>query len=153
MSDSNADLSLLSEKLKAASLPKDLFDRVNSRLTQLTKLVDSSTFLPELDRINNYIDWITNLPWNKKTQVILDLEYAKKVLDKNHFGLTEVKERIAEYISVLKLKAQLVKILLGPQFFVLWGLSELGKQPLLTRLPRHWAVKLPVFLLEEWEIR
>lgn len=93
----------LTDKVKKAQLPEKLAETVLVRLDQLTKLTTSPTFLPELDRINKYIEWITALPWNLRTKDILDLEYAKKVLDKNHYGLGEIKDRVLEYISVMKL--------------------------------------------------
>ncbi|HJX59185.1 hypothetical protein A2V61_03660 [Candidatus Woesebacteria bacterium RBG_19FT_COMBO_47_8] len=100
------EISLLEEKIKKASLPEKLTEVVLVRLNQLTKLTNSPTFLPEFDRIGRYIDWITKIPWGQKTQDSLDLVNAKKILDKNHFGLGEIKDRILEYISVMKLKQE-----------------------------------------------
>ncbi len=94
----------LAQKVKATTLPPELSEIVLVRLDQLSKLTDSPTFLPEFDRMNRYIDWIVNLPWEKKTQDILDLDHTKKTLDKNHFGLQEIKDRLMEYVSVMKLK-------------------------------------------------
>lgn len=96
----------LSEQVKKASLPEKLTESVLVRLEQLSKLTNSPTFLPEFDRINRYISWISTIPWNKKTQDNLDLVNAKKILDKNHYGLGEVKDRILEYMSVMKLKQE-----------------------------------------------
>ena len=76
------------------------------RLDQLSKLTNSPTFLPEYDRINKYIDWVCSVPWQKRTEDTLDLEKAKGVLDTNHYGLGEIKERILEYMSVMKLKQE-----------------------------------------------
>lgn len=94
----------LVERVKAAQLPEKLTERILVRLNQLAMLTESPTFLPEFDRIGRYIDWVVSLPWNKRTDDILDLTHAQKVLDKNHFGLTEVKNRILEYIAIMKLK-------------------------------------------------
>ena len=66
----------------------------------------SASFLPELDRISRYIEWVINLPWFNRTQDNLDLTHAKSILDKNHFGLSEIKDRILEYMSVMKLKQE-----------------------------------------------
>ena len=93
-------------KLNGSSVPADLGESVKARLTQLSSLTESPTFLPELDRMNRYVDWITSLPWNKKTDDILDLTHAKEAFEKNHYGLNELKERMYEYMSVLKLKGQ-----------------------------------------------
>ena len=92
--------------VKGASLPEKLTETVLVRLEQLSKLTSSPTFLPEYDRINRYIEWMTKIPWNLKTQDNLDLVNAKKVLDKNHYGLGEIKDRLLEYISVMKLNLE-----------------------------------------------
>jgi ATP-dependent Lon protease len=96
----------LEERVDKADLPSELKSKVLVRLDQLSKLTDSPTFLPEFDRINNYIDWVVTIPWNTRTQDNLDLEHAKKTLDKNHYGLNDIKDRILEYISVMKLNQE-----------------------------------------------
>ncbi len=96
----------LVETIKSAPLPQKLSEEIVVRLEQLGKLTNSPTFLPEFDRINRYIDWICTLPWEVRTQDRLDLVAARQILDKNHFGLDEIKDRIIEYISVMKLKQE-----------------------------------------------
>jgi ATP-dependent Lon protease len=96
----------LSEKVEKPAIPKGLKERILTRLDQLSRLTDSPTFLPEFDRINRYIEWVIAIPWGERTKDILDLEHAKKILDKNHYGLEEIKDRILGYISVMKLKEQ-----------------------------------------------
>src|SRR3990167_8679327 len=100
------EISKLGEKIKSVTIPPKLAEEILVRLDQLSKLTNSPTFLPEYDRMSKYIDWVTSLPWEKRTQDLLELEVAKKVLDKNHYGLVEVKDRILEYISVMKLKQE-----------------------------------------------
>lgn len=126
MDTATTELSNLAQKVKSTKLPEGLSEAMLVRLDQLSKLTDSPTFLPEFDRINRYIDWIINLPWDKKTQDILDLVYAKKVLDKNHFGLTEIKDRVLEYISVMKLKGTSEEIARAP-ILCFVGLVGTGK--------------------------
>jgi len=106
MDTAQSDITKLGEIVKSASIPPKLQEEVITRLEQLGKLTESSTFLPEFDRIRKYIDWITTLPWNTRTQDNLDLANAKSVLDKNHFGLSEIKARVLEYMSVMKLKQE-----------------------------------------------
>ncbi len=106
MDSAAQEITALKEKVKGVALPEKLSEEVLVRLDQLAKLTDSPTFLPEFDRMNSYIEWTTALPWNSRTQDNLDLENAKKILDKNHFGLGEIKERIIEYVSVMKLKQE-----------------------------------------------
>ena len=95
-----------SQVVKEADLPGELKESVLLRLEQLTSLSESSTFLPEFDRMNKYLEWILQLPWNKRTKDSLDLVHAREILDKNHYGLSEIKDRILEYISVMKLKQE-----------------------------------------------
>jgi ATP-dependent Lon protease len=96
----------LSEKLKKENVPDMLRENMLVRLGQLSNLVDSPSFLPEFDRISKYVDWVLSLPWQKRTKDILDLEYAKKTLDESHYGLNQIKERILEYISIMKLRQE-----------------------------------------------
>lgn len=101
-----SEIDILSQQIKTANIPEKLAERIQIRLAQLAKLADSQSFLPEFDRINKYIEWVLELPWNKKTQDNLNLENAKKVLDSHHYGLDEIKNRILEYMSVMKLKTE-----------------------------------------------
>ncbi|OGM33003.1 hypothetical protein A2803_02505 [Candidatus Woesebacteria bacterium RIFCSPHIGHO2_01_FULL_44_21] len=93
----------LREKLKKGQIPEDLNENISVRLEQLGLLTSSPSFLPEVDRVNKYIDWVVSLPWNKRTDDILDLNRAKEVFEKNHYGLTGLKDRILEYMSVMQL--------------------------------------------------
>ncbi len=106
MDSAGQEIVKLSQTIKASTIPEKLKEEVMIRLSQLSKLVTSPTFLPEFDRMNKYIEWILKIPWNTKTTDILDLEQAKRVLDKNHYGLSEIKERVLEYVSVMKLKQE-----------------------------------------------
>lgn len=97
------ELKNLSQIVTSADLPQGLSSIVLARLNQLSSLMSSPTFLPEFDRMVRYVDWITNLPWMKETKDILDIDHATQVLEEHHFGLGELKDRVLEYISVLKL--------------------------------------------------
>ncbi len=103
---SEEQLDILSQKMEGVRLPEDLKSIVTVRLDQLKRLTASPSFLPELDRISRYVEWITSLPWYDRTQDNLDLTHAKAILDKNHHGLDEIKDRILEYISIMKLKQE-----------------------------------------------
>ncbi|MFI5240927.1 MAG: AAA family ATPase [Microgenomates group bacterium] len=106
MDSAAQEITTLVERVKKADLPDKLRELVLIRLNQLGKLTASATFLPEFDRMEKYIDWITTLPWNKKTKDVLDLVNAKKVLDAHHYGLDDIKTRVMEYMSVMKLKSE-----------------------------------------------
>ncbi len=100
------DLNNLKSKVEKASLPADLSEEILVRIDQLGRMVNSQTFLPEFDRLQKYIDWVVVIPWEARTKDVLDLDYAKKILDGNHYGLEEIKERVLEYIAVMKLKQE-----------------------------------------------
>jgi ATP-dependent Lon protease len=103
---SEEQLKILTGKLESVKIPEDLKATILIRLEQLTKLVSSTSFLPELDRISKYIEWVISLPWYNRTQDNLDLVHARQILDKNHYGLDDIKDRILEYISIMKLKQE-----------------------------------------------
>ncbi len=99
-------IQVLSSQVSTSETPDELKEKIVTRLGQLEGLVDSPTFLPEFDRMNKYIEWVLAVPWNKKTEEVLDLQRIKQVLDQHHYGLEDIKSRILEYMSVLKLKKQ-----------------------------------------------
>ena len=106
MDSASSEIENLKKKIQSAPIPEKLREDTIVRLDQLSKLTSSPTFLPEFDRTEKFLEWIVNLPWQVRTQDNLDLENAKKILDKNHHGLIEIKDRILEYVSVMKLKQE-----------------------------------------------
>jgi len=106
MDSAALEITTLIDRVKKAQMPDKLRELVLVRLNQLTKLTNSASFLPEFDRMEKYIDWITVLPWDKKTTDNLNLENAKKILEQHHYGLEEIKTRVMEYMSVMKLKTE-----------------------------------------------
>lgn len=99
-------ISALEQKVRSTPLPQDLGSRVLARLDRLFKSADSPTVLDDLDRLAGYLDWVTSLPWDKRSEDILDLEKAKQVLDRNHYGLADIKDRILESMAVMKLNRE-----------------------------------------------
>ena len=97
-------LKKIEDSINAASLPLDLHDKVVAMLNRLKLIKNDTGFFMEYDSISRYIEWIVNLPWNKASQDILDLVHARQVLDSTHYGLSEVKEKIEEYLSIMILK-------------------------------------------------
>jgi ATP-dependent Lon protease len=106
MDSAAQEVNVLIDRVKRADLPDKLREMVLVRLTQLTKLTNSPSFLPEFDSMEKYIDWVISLPWNKRTQDTLDLENAKKIMEVRHYGLEDIKTRVLEYMSVMKLKQE-----------------------------------------------
>lgn len=94
----------LEQQIQAAQLPRELAQKVMAMVGRLKHIEDDGNFFTEYDSISRYIEWITGLPWSKSSQDILDLNHAKQVLDKNHYGLTDVKEKVLEYLSIMILK-------------------------------------------------
>jgi len=94
----------LEEKLKAANLPVDLAEKVGNMIALLKASLSNpgATFV-NYESVSRYLDWVLSLPFSKETQDILDLNKAKEVLDKNHYGLESVKNKILEYLAAIML--------------------------------------------------
>ncbi|HEX9007910.1 MAG TPA: endopeptidase La, partial [Patescibacteria group bacterium] len=92
-------------KLKKANLPKDIYQKTHKELERLAKL---SIHNPETSYLRTWIETILELPWNESSKSNYSLTKAEKILDEDHYGLEKVKERILEYIAVLKLKSEQV---------------------------------------------
>jgi ATP-dependent Lon protease len=67
-------------------------------------MVNQGFYSEEFEKASHYVDWVTSLPWDKRTEKPIDLASIKAILDKNHYGMNEVKQRIIEYMAVLKLR-------------------------------------------------
>ncbi len=91
----------LEEKIDIDGLPEEVAKRARKELKRLEVLSPES---PEYNVINTYLDWIVSLPWVEETEDNDNLKLAKKILDEDHYGLREVKERIIEFLAVRKLK-------------------------------------------------
>jgi ATP-dependent Lon protease len=91
------------KKIDAAGLPEEAEKQAKRELERLSRL---PTAAAEYGVIRTYLDWLASLPWSKTTKDNLDLEHARQVLDEDHYGLKDVKERILEYLAVRKLKIE-----------------------------------------------
>lgn len=96
----------LEEKVKKATMPPDLREKAMGMLDRLRRMVKFGGYSAEYEQVAHYIDWITNLPWDKRSDDIMDLRHTKEILDKNHYGLEHIKQRILEYLAVLKLRKE-----------------------------------------------
>ncbi|MCJ7827912.1 AAA family ATPase [Patescibacteria group bacterium] len=85
-------------------LPPELKERAFLAVRSLGRMVEMGSYSTEYERTSFYIDWITSLPWKKRSKDVLDLEQAKQILDHNHYGLERVKDRLLEYMAVMILK-------------------------------------------------
>ncbi len=122
--DGKDEASEIEEKLNKAKMPKEAKEKAQA---ELKKLRNMSPMSAEATVVRNYLDWMVSSPWNKRSRVSLDLKKAKKVLDKEHYGLEKVKEHILEYLAV---QARVKKVkgpilcLVGPPGV---GKTSLGK--------------------------
>jgi ATP-dependent Lon protease len=112
----------LEKKIIAAAMPKEAEEKAR---TELNKLKMMSPMSAEASVLRAYIDWMIKVPWSKRSKVRHDLIRAEEVLNKDHFGLEEVKERILEYLAV----QQRVKKVKGP-ILCLVGPPGVGKTSL-----------------------
>jgi ATP-dependent Lon protease len=90
-------------KIEEAGMPDDVRAQADRELRRLETMGDSSG---EASMIRTYLDWLTSVPWSKSSDERLDPSYAREVLDKDHAGLDDVKNRIVEYLAVRKLRAE-----------------------------------------------
>ena len=90
-------------KLEEAELPEAVREQADRELSRLERQGDSS---PEASMIRNYLDWILAVPWGKRSEERLDPAHTREVLDTDHAGLDDVKDRIVEYIAVRKLREE-----------------------------------------------
>ncbi len=103
-SDDKADeVAELKEQIDKAGLPKEVKTKAEQELKRLEAMPPVSA---EATVSRNYIDWLVSVPWKKKSREIKDLDRAQKILDEDHFGLEEVKERILEFLAVRQLAPQ-----------------------------------------------
>ncbi len=89
-----------SKKLEDKNLPEEIRARAKKEIEKLSTISMQS---PEYAVILNYLDWIMDLPWTESAEENIDIKNARKILDKEHYGLKKVKERILEFIAVRKL--------------------------------------------------
>ena len=98
------EINKLEERIKEAKMPKEVEEVA---IKELERLGDINPASAEYPVSRTYLDYLINIPWNKKTVDSLDIHQAEKILNEDHYGLEKVKERILEFLSVHKLKEKL----------------------------------------------
>jgi ATP-dependent Lon protease len=143
------DLDGLAEQIAAKGFPEVARARAERELRKLRRTPPMS---PESTVGRNYVDWMLSLPWSERTDDVLDVEHARRVLDEDHFGLNEVKDRILDHIAVLALVGKLegpILCLVGPPGT---GKTSLGRS-IARALGRRFARMSLGGVRDEAEIR
>jgi ATP-dependent Lon protease len=112
--DKTAEVDKFRARIAALTVPQPVQQRLDEELEKLRLLETGS---PEYAVTRNYLDWLTLLPWGKHTPDTLDLEHARRVLDQDHEGLEDVKERILEFLAVGIMKGEVagsILLFVGP---------------------------------------
>lgn len=122
LSEEGSELDQIESSIHKAGMPKEAKEKA---LAELHKLKSMSPMSAEATVVRNYLDWMLGVPWKKRNKIQFDLAKAEKLLDKDHYGLEKVKERILEYLAV----QQRVKRLKGP-IICLVGPPGVGKTSL-----------------------
>ena len=91
-------------KIKKARMPKDADQEARKQLRRLEQMHPDSA---ESSVVRTYLDWLVEMPWAKSTRDVFDISKAKKVLDEDHYGLSQIKDRILEHLSVRKLNPKM----------------------------------------------
>ena len=126
--DGQNDMDVLKQRIDDAGMSEEALTKAHA---ELKKLQQMSPMSAEASVVRTYLDWLINTPWKAKSKVRLDLQRAEEILEADHFGLEEVKERILEYLAVQKR----VKKLKGP-ILCLVGPPGVGKTSLAESIAR-----------------
>ncbi len=122
--EGSPEFAKLREKIQKAKMPKLVEEKAIEEFNKLKKTPPSS---PESSVIRNYLDWLVDIPWKKKTKDNLDINNVRKILDEDHYGLDKPKDRIIEHIAVLNLVKEMrgqILCFVGPPGV---GKTSLGK--------------------------
>ncbi len=122
--DKTRDIKRITQAIEEANMPEEVLKTVKEELNRLESIPDSS---PEYNVARTYLNWMTDLPWNKSTEDIVDIKKAKEILENDHYGLEKPKERILELLAVRKLRPSYdgtILCLVGPPGV---GKTSLGK--------------------------
>ena len=126
--DAESDLQKLEEKISTLGLSKEAREKAEAELKRLKMMPAMSS---EATVVRNYLDWLIDIPWKKRSKVSKDLAVAERVLDEDHYGLEKVKERVLEHLAVLRL----VRKMKGP-ILCFVGPPGVGKTSLAKSIAR-----------------
>lgn len=98
------DVAYLRSKLNNPAIPIPLREEIERKINRTIKTARLGGFASEFESLSKYVDWVSRIPWGRYTPDNLSLVDVKKALDRHHYGMEKVKERVLEYVSVMKLK-------------------------------------------------
>jgi ATP-dependent Lon protease len=130
MSKLGDEVTGLRKKIAESHVPGDMEARILGNLEEISRLENDISARVHIEQMLRYIDWVVALPWNTRTEDILDLTKTKEILEKNHYGLAPVKDSILEYLSVLKLNKEQAMLGRRAPILCLVGLVGTGKTTL-----------------------
>jgi len=127
-----AELTALSQKVKKIEgMPEELSARLEKMLSRLNRMASIGGYADQFDNISRYIDTVSSIPWVAATSDRLDLKAAKELLDKNHYGMEQTKERILEYLATMQLmQRQGADVVARSPILLFVGLQGIGKTTL-----------------------
>ncbi len=105
--EENKEIKELADKIKKAAMPTEVREKAEKELRKLSQM---SPYNPEASYVRNYLDTLVELPWNVSTANTVNIKDAEDVLNTDHYGLKKIKERILEYLAVIKLRSQQDKL-------------------------------------------
>lgn len=100
------EIQTLKDRVAESKLPEEMTEKVSKEIVALERSVALGSYDEKYEMVSRYVDWVLKIPWYEETEDHLDLEYTKKVFDKHHYGMQDVKDRFLEYVSVLKLRKE-----------------------------------------------
>jgi len=121
------DIDKLKSQLASVELPPDLQETAADMIDRLARMIDQGFYTEEYERTRHYIGWITSIPWNKRIEKPIDLPSIEATLQKHHYGMQDVKDRILEYMSVIKLRTNQGEGIARSPIIFLVGLVGTGK--------------------------
>jgi len=104
MEDPKAEMDEMAEQIKQAKMPAEVESEAEKELKKLRMMSPMSS---EANVVRNYLEWLISMPWEIRTEDNFDLKEAEQILDRDHYGLEKIKERIIEYLAVASLKGKL----------------------------------------------
>ena len=100
------EVSTLLDKVTAGNIPPELKESIKETLIRLNRAMQHGVYQQEYEQAARYVEWILGIPWVNRSKDNLEIAKAKEILDKSHYGLENIKSRLIEYLSVLKLQEE-----------------------------------------------